>query len=213
MQKTAVIFCIFCALHARDVNFSENFANVSDLLATTRENFKISQEKSGHYVEIGVGTSGLLLHQRQILKNPQNVPVLFLTKGGTQSFFGENLGVRGFFALDFYTNRLNFHKKIPQNDIFFTFFSLGIDLMLDFDTSQNTGVGGFFGVGFGANGIFSAESKIFVANVIVQSGLFFRFFSQKISLAAKVTPIQRGNARILTRQTDILPFLMWGVKF
>ncbi|MDU7693089.1 MAG: outer membrane beta-barrel protein [Helicobacter sp.] len=177
------------------------------------DEFNFIRSKSGHYFGGGIGFSSLLLHQNVIFKNEMPVPVILMLKGGTQSFFTRSVGIRGFLALDFANSAISYNrnKNISSS---FLLLSLGLDLMVDFDISKDTFLGGFFGVGLGSSLNINKDSKVLISNIILQSGLNFTFLDRnQISLGIKTTPFQRGDKTKLLRQIDLLPFVNYSFKF
>lgn len=185
-------------------------------------NQELVRQKSGKYLAISLGTSALRT-QRLITNQKEDnyIPIILGLKTGVQSFFTENIGIRGFFAFDTYTKTAT-GKKENSTMAFFGFFSLGIDAIAEFSITKNQKnfLGGFFGIGFGGviytdNANYKGFKNMFISGgFIVETGIELTLaIKHRIAIGAKVTPIQKEVSKSVVEQTDILPFISYQYKF
>ena len=182
----------------------------------------IVRQKSGKYFSIGFGTSTIRtkrLLSRQVEEN--YAPIVLFIKGGVQSFFTKNVGIRGFFAFDTYSGP-NYTLKNLTPVPFFGFVSLGIDTIAEFAITKNQRnfLGGFFGIGFGATlfledaTLKKSEKGMMSQGFIIEAGIELTLaIKHRIALGAKLTPIKNNISESVVARTDILPYLSYQYQF
>ena len=181
------------------------------------------KQKSGKYFSIGIGTSTIRTNRflaSEVISGDYS-PMVFFLKGGAQSFFTRNVGIRGFFAFDTYSKPNYTFKNIPYTP-FFGFVSLGIDTIAEFAITKNQRnfLGGFFGIGVGAVlylddiTLTKSEKALFSQGFIVEAGIELTLaIKHRIALGAKLTPIKTSISKSLVARTDILPYLSYQYQF
>lgn len=193
--------------------------NQGEIKKAIDESFVVREEihdKSGPFIFGGLGFSARNLYHRIRTKGSFSLPVIFFGKFGTQTFFTQDVGIRGFVGTSFYSGSVSYTLKALELNPLFIFLSLGVDAIIEtsFKFNGKSGAfGGFFGVGAGATGYYELAHKKGAAsiNVILQGGVEFTYNNNRISLGATATPI--NDSKNYLKQTDILPFIMYGVKF
>ncbi|MCE3037054.1 outer membrane beta-barrel protein [Helicobacter sp. faydin-H20] len=211
-RKILCVIMFFCGIHA------ESFSDDVEKILKEQE---LIRQKSGQYFSVGLGSSFLRLQQISHGKMAY-APIMLSLKAGNQTFFTKNVGIRGFFGLDTYSDNINYTFQKPPYNSLFMFFSLGIDLITEFALTKNNKhfLGTFFGLGGGAVIYTDNQSYTFFkdaflsAGFIVEAGIDFTInIKHRISLGVKITPIQKKWSPSIVKQTDFLPFVNYQYKF
>lgn len=216
-NSAALAFALFCALNCA----SGYTINQDEIKKAIEESFDTRDgiyDKSGSFIFGGLGFSARNFYQgvRSKSKGAFALPVIFFGKFGAQTFFTQEVGVRGFVGASFYSGNISYTQKSLELSPLFAFLSLGVDAIVQVPFELNgksSAFGWFLGVGVGATSYYELARKRGSAsvNVIVQGGFEFSYGNKRISLGATATPI--NDSKNYLKQTDTLPFIMYGVKF
>ncbi|CBG40609.1 outer membrane beta-barrel protein [Helicobacter mustelae] len=212
-------FCVFFAIL---LYVSAEEATDTDEIKKIYEEQNLIRKKGGQYISFGLGTSVLRLKQEIHGKKNTYVPVLFVFKAGSQTFFTKGVGIRGYFEFDTYSENLNYGFKRPPTTSFFGFFSVGIDLLTEFPITPNQKnfLGAFFGIGLGASIFTDNIHYKFFKNSFVSAGFIAEVgvdltinIKHRISIGVKTTPVQKSWSRSVAEETDFLLFMNYQYKF
>ncbi|PAF47816.1 hypothetical protein BKH46_03010 [Helicobacter sp. 12S02634-8] len=189
-------------------------------IAQIRERQRLIKEKSGRY--FGVGLGGFQIKKNYQGTFIQSYPAALLLKGGVQTFFNKNIGIRGFFAFDVATGLVNYALTKDPSDSFYAMLSLGIDLIGEFPlgNSYKHFLGVFAGVGGGAtiytdNQNFSLFKKaIYAGGVMIEGGVSLDIFiKHRIEIGLKVLPTAKTLLNNREFETSIMPYVMYNYQF
>lgn len=185
-----------------------------------RKKQKLIRQKSGQYLGIGIG--GVQIKKDYQDVSIVNVPVIFMLKGGTQTFFNKNIGIRGFFGLDMGTGILNYNFQKDPTNSFYAMISLGIDVLAEFPLSSSYKYFlGFFG-GIGGGATIYADNKnfalikhsLYAAGIILEGGMTLDLATNhRIELGAKILPTAKALLNNNRFETTLMPYVMYNYKF
>ncbi|PAF42142.1 hypothetical protein BJI48_07420 [Helicobacter sp. 11S02596-1] len=185
-----------------------------------RERQKLVRQKSGKYIGVGIG--GFQVKKAYKEQNQISFPATLSLKGGVQTFFNKNIGIRGFFGLDMATGFINYEFAKDPSHSFYSMFSLGIDIIGEFPLTKSYKhfLGAFAGIGGGAtiyadNENFSLfKHAITSAGIMIEGGVTLSLFVRhRFELGFKILPTAKQLLNSKKFETSLMPYVMYNYKF
>ncbi|WRG51218.1 outer membrane protein [Helicobacter pylori] len=180
---------------------------------------KLTRKKSGWYFLGGVGAvEAIKDYQGQEMKDW--IATLNL-KTGVQSFFKKYIGIRGVFAWDLGSGKVNYQSHKDSTNSFFTMLAVGLDVIMEFPLGSYKHYLGAFGGARGALVVYTDKQNFkFFKHSVVSGGLAISggvmltlFLRHRIELGFKILPTARLLSSSSRFETSPLFYAAYSYKF
>ncbi|AFI03609.1 outer membrane protein [Helicobacter cetorum MIT 00-7128] len=180
---------------------------------------RLTRKKSGWYFGTGFGVLDAIKDYQG--KEVKNFIATLNLKTGVQSFFKRYVGVRGFFAWDLGTGKVNYQSHSDPTNSFFTMLSVGMDIIMEFPLGSYKYYLGAFG-GAGGGVVVYADNENFklikhaayAGGLTIDGGISLTLFLRhRIEWGFKILPTARMLSKSERFETSAMFYMMYNYKF
>ncbi len=180
---------------------------------------RLTRKKSGWYFLVGFGVLDAIKDYKG--KEVKNFIATLNLKTGVQTFFKKYVGVRGFFAWDLGTGKVNYQSHKDPTNSFFTMLSVGMDIIMEFPLGSYKYYLGAFG-GAGGGVVVYADNENFrlikhgayAGGLTIDGGITLALFLRhRIEWGFKILPTARMLSKSERFETSAMFYMSYNYKF